>query len=65
VQPALGEHLDGAWLQPVTDLLQGHWVVAGGESIGQRGNSDPGPFRLAFDPLVPVYLLTELRRGSA
>src|SRR5256885_738154 len=54
VQPPLGEHLDGARLQPVAGLLQGSRVLAGGEPVGQRSDSDPSAFSLAFDPLMPV-----------
>src|SRR3974390_945489 len=34
VQPSLGEHLDGARLEPVADGLQRGRVVAGGEPVG-------------------------------
>jgi len=54
VQPPLGEHLDGARLQPVADLLQGGRVFAGGEPVGQLGEGDPGLGGLPLGPLMPV-----------
>src|SRR6266567_312503 len=40
-------------------------VIAGGESVGQLGEGQSQLAGLLLGPLVPVYLLTELRRGSA
>ena len=54
VQPPLGEHLDGAGLQPVADHLQRDRVLAGGEPVGQLGEGDPGPGGLPLGPLVAV-----------
>src|SRR5207237_118816 len=34
VQPALHEHVDRPWPEPVTDLLQRGGVIAGGEPVG-------------------------------
>ncbi|HEX9540474.1 MAG TPA: hypothetical protein VGA04_20115, partial [Streptosporangiaceae bacterium] len=61
VQPPLGEHLDGAWLQPVADLLQRGRVVAGGEPVGQRGEAEPGGGRLPLGPLVAAMTRSSLR----
>jgi hypothetical protein len=41
VQPPLGEHLDGARLQPVADLLQSGRVLAGREPAGSSVNAIP------------------------
>ena len=54
MQPPLGEHLDGARLQPVADLLQSGRVLAGREAVGQLGKRDPGLGGLPLGPLVPV-----------
>jgi hypothetical protein len=54
VQPPLGEHLDGAGLQPVADLLQSGRVVTGGKAVGQLGERDPGLGGLPLGPLVPI-----------
>jgi hypothetical protein len=54
VQPPLGEHLDGAGLQPVADRLQPVRIVAGGEPVGQGGEGDPGLECLPLGPLVPA-----------
>ena len=53
VQPPLGEHVDGARPEPVTDRLQRGWVLAGSEPVGQRGETDPG-LAVLLDPLMPV-----------
>jgi hypothetical protein len=60
VQPPLGEHLNGARLQPVTDLMQGGRVIAGGEAVGQRSEPDPG---LGGLPLGPFCPLTQILAG--
>ena len=53
-QPPLGEHVEVARSQPVTDGLQRGGVIAGREPVGQLGKADPGAGSLALDPLVPV-----------
>src|SRR5258708_29751799 len=63
--PAFGEDLDMAGAEPVADLLQHGRVVAGGEPVGQFLKRQARLERLAFGPLVPVYLLPELRDVSA
>jgi hypothetical protein len=60
VQPPLGEHLDGARLEPVADLLQPGRVIAGREPVRQLGAADAGLDRLPLGPLVPVH--PDLRR---
>jgi hypothetical protein len=54
VQPPLGEHLDGARLEPVADLLQPGGVVAGREAVGQLSEADAGLECLPLGPLVAV-----------
>jgi hypothetical protein len=54
VHPPLGEHLDGARLEPVADLLRPGRVIAGREAVGQLGEPDAGLERLALGPLVAV-----------
>jgi hypothetical protein len=54
VQPPLGEHVDGARSEPVTDRLQRGGVLAGGEPVGQRGEPEPGLLGLPLGPLMPV-----------
>ena len=63
VQPPLDEHVDGPGAEPVTDRLQRGGVLAGGEPVGQRGETDPGPLGLPLGPLMPVYLLTQILAG--
>jgi hypothetical protein len=54
VHPPPGEHLDGARLEPVADLLQRSGILAGRKTVGQLREPDPGPQRLPLGPLMPV-----------
>src|ERR1039458_7484623 len=52
--PALDPPRPRAGAKPVADPREGVRVVAGGEPVGQRGETDPGGGRLPLGPLVPV-----------
>src|SRR6478752_2316587 len=52
--PPVGERRNVGRAEPVTDRLQPDRVVGGGESVVQRGESDPGPGRLLLGPLMSV-----------
>ena len=64
-QPLAQQGSDVRRAEPVADGLQRGGILARGEPVVQRRKADPGPGGLPLGPLVPVYLLTELRRRSA
>src|SRR6478735_9240313 len=52
--PPVGERRNVGRAEPIADRLQPDRVVGGGESVVQRGESDPGPGRLLLGPLMSV-----------
>ena len=54
VQPPLGEHLDGAGLQPVADLLQRAGSSQEANPLDSSVKRDPGSGGLPLGPLVAV-----------